>query len=196
MKSPGHFQIPGLSCTFQDCPYSELIHIKVEVHSSSEPTLKYNQGQVTSEKPRSIMIFLTKSRVTGILCSAVLILEEKAGKQIPEIIKTTIVRKDFRKHLGLLRCRRQHLHTRKQGKYCRFIFVENTVSNSASYEQFHKFIGMSRFGGSKNAFAMVTDLSERHFDTNFFPFDKNERNDLYGLWQQHKQLKTMEFNKN
>ena len=80
MKSPGHFQIPGLSCTFQDCPYSELIHIKVEVHSSSEPTLKYNQGQVTSEKPRSIMIFLTKSRVTGILCNAVLILEEKAGK--------------------------------------------------------------------------------------------------------------------
>ena len=53
---------------------------------------------------------------------------------------------------------------------------------------------MSRFGGSKNAFAMVTDLSERHFDTNFFPFDKNERNDLYGIWQQHKQLKTMEFN--
>ena len=40
---------------------------------------------------------------------------------------------------------------------------------------------------------MVTDLSERHFDTNFFPFDKNERNKLYGIWQQHKQLKTMEF---
>ena len=41
---------------------------------------------------------------------------------------------------------------------------------------------------------MVADLSECQFDANFFPFDTNEKNDLYGLWQQHKQLKTMEFN--
>ena len=29
----------------------------------------------------------------------------------------------------------------------------------------------------------------------FFSFDTNKRNDLYGLWQQHKQLKTVETNK-
>ena len=48
---------------------------------------------------------------------------------------------------------------------------------------------MTRFGCFKNAFTMVTDLSELHFVTFFFSFDTNERNDLYGLWQQHKQLK-------
>ena len=31
--------------------------------------------------------------------------------------------------------------------------------------------------------------------SHFFSFDTNKRNDLYGLWQQHKQLKTVETNK-
>ena len=46
--------------------------------------MKYNQGQITFEKSRSVMTFLTKSRVTGTLCSLILILEEKTGKYIPE----------------------------------------------------------------------------------------------------------------
>ena len=56
--------------------------MKVQVHSSPKPTLKYNQGQITFEKSRSIKSY--KSRVTGTSCSLILILEEKTGKYMPE----------------------------------------------------------------------------------------------------------------
>ena len=99
MTSPRHF---SNSRTFQDCTYSELKHMKVQVHSSPEPTLKYNQGQIALEKSRSIMTFLTKSRVTGTLCSLILILKEKTGKYIPESSTLEFLEKISAKHLDLL----------------------------------------------------------------------------------------------
>ena len=90
MTNPRHF---SNSRTFQDCTYSELKHMKVQVHSSPEPTLKQNQGQITFEKSRSIMTFLTKSIVTGTLCSLILILKEKTGKYIPKSSKLGFLEK-------------------------------------------------------------------------------------------------------
>ena len=41
---------------------------------------------------------------------------------------------------------------------------------------------------------MVTSLSELCFRIKIFVFGTNEKSDLYELWQQHKQLETMEMN--
>ena len=51
--------------------------MKVQAHSSLEPPLEYNQDQT----PLTILTILG---VTEILCSFRLVLEGKAGKEMPE----------------------------------------------------------------------------------------------------------------
>ena len=87
--------------------------------------------------------------------------------------------------------------------YNRFTFVENTIGNWPKVlrvellgsDGLFCFISIScKFGSFKNPFALITSLSELHFR-----FRRNillvqtKKSDFYELWQQHKQLKTIEI---
>ena len=95
---------------FQDFPGPWLQWDNTYESSGSQffrATTEIQPGQVTSEESRSIMTFLTKSRITGILCSLILTLEGKAGEQIPQSSRLEFIEK-FQQ--TFLRCRRQHLN--------------------------------------------------------------------------------------
>ena len=85
------------------------------------------------------------------------------------------------------------------GMYSRFTFVENTINNSPKVLT-AKFLGSDRvfcfISSFKKTFATITSQSELYFRFRRFicPFGTNEESDFYELWQQHKQLKTMEMN--
>ena len=56
-------------------------------------------------------------------------------------------------------------------------------------------IGICKFGSFKNPFATITSLSELSFRFRRATLLVQMKSDLYELWQQHKQLKTMEMSK-
>ena len=58
--------------------------MKVQVHSSLEQPLEYNQDHDATDKSRLVMTFVTILGVTKILCSFGLVFEEKTVKKIPE----------------------------------------------------------------------------------------------------------------
>ena len=59
----------------------QLVCKKVQVHSSLESPLEYNQDQTPLTNQGTFLTFLG---VTEILCSFKLVLEGKTGKEIPE----------------------------------------------------------------------------------------------------------------
>ena len=71
IKSPGHLSNSGV---FQD--FTGLASQFFRATTGIQPS------QTNFEESRSIMTSLTKSRVTEILCSLILILERKEGEQI------------------------------------------------------------------------------------------------------------------
>ena len=79
--------------------------------------------------------------------------------------------------------------------YGKFTFVKNTIGNSPKDPKpsFWKvmnpfsFISICKFASLKDTFAMITSLSKLYFKFRRFIF--------YGLWQLHKQLKTMKMSK-
>ena len=65
----------------------------------------------------------------------------------------------------------------------------NPKAKSLESDEFFCFISICKFGSFKNPFATIASLSELYF---IFK-RKNEKSNFYELWQQHKQLKTMEM---
>ena len=62
--------------------------MKVQVHGSLKPPLEYNQDQLDAfDESRFVLTFSTILGVTKILCSFILVLEEKTGKEITESSK-------------------------------------------------------------------------------------------------------------
>ena len=58
------------------------------------------------------------------------------------------------------------------------------------------FVSMCKFGSFNNLFAMITSLTElqiQNLDSLDLFCQYKEKKDFYELWQQHKQLKTMEM---
>ena len=84
--------------------------------------------------------------------------------------------------------------------YSRFIFVENTISNlpkvprvkSLGSDGLFCFISICKFGIFKNPFATITSLCE-FFLRRLILLVQTKKSDFCELWQQHKQLKTMEL---
>ena len=121
------------------------------------------------------MNFLTILGVTEILCSFKLVLEEKTGKEIPESSRLEFLEKIL-----------------ANNRYSRFAFVKKSISNSpkvlrANFRGSNRLFCFSRiceFGGFNNYFAMINKI---------FSVGKNEKNDFFEIWQQHKLLKTMEM---
>ena len=86
-------------------------------------------------------------------------------------------------------------------RYNRFTFVENTTSNlpKVTRAKFLRsdglfcFISICRLGGSKNPFVTITSLSEFCFRFRRFIVGTDEKSGFYKLWQQYKQLKTVQM---
>ena len=74
--------------------------MKVQAHSSLEPPPEYNQGQ-TPLMNQGFLTYLTILTVTEILCSFILVLEWKAGKEIPESSRLKFLEKFIANNLAL-----------------------------------------------------------------------------------------------
>ena len=83
-------------------------------------------------------------------------------------------------------------------KYSRFTLVENTIGNfpkvpRATFLESDKlfcFISICKFGSFKNPFAMIISQSELYLK--ICSVSPNKKRDFYKIWQQCKELKTME----
>ena len=135
-------------------------------------TIGIKPGPDAFDESRFVMTFLTILKVTEILCSFKLVLEEKIGQQILTSSRLEILKRFLPNNRALnIRCRRQHLRAVEQRRYCRFTFVENTISNSLKVPR-AQFLGINgvfcfisiwKFGCFKNPFATITCLSELYF---------------------------------
>ena len=76
---------------------------------------KIQSGSDAFEKLMLFMAFLTSLGVTGISFSFTAVLEEKAGKEIPESPRLKVFRKDFSTQFCFIRSRRQHQRPIKGG---------------------------------------------------------------------------------
>ena len=150
-------------------------------------------------KSRFIMTFPTKLGVTEILCSFKLVLEGKGGKEMPELLRCSS-QKSFQQTILLYRMQKTTPPAVGQRRYSRFTFVENAISNSPKFLRtrflgssgIFCFISICKFGSFKNPFTTNTSLSELQIQK-IYPFGTNKKSDFYELWQQHKQLQTMEM---
>ena len=115
------------------------------------------------------MTFLTILRVTEILYSFRLVLEERTGKEIPELSLLEFLEKFSANNIALSDVEDNTSDLLNIGGiYSRFTFVENTIGNSPKVSR-AKFLGtdglfcftsICKFGSFKNPFAMITSLSE------------------------------------
>ena len=116
------------------------------------------------------MTFLTILGVQEILCPFRLVLEDKIGKEIPESSTFELWEKFLENNFALPGVEDNTSGLLNRGDL-RFIFVENTISNSPKVMR-AKFLGSNRlfcfisickFGSFKNPFATITSLSELCF---------------------------------
>ena len=87
-------------------------------------TIGVQPGPDAFDESKLVMTFLTHLGVTDILCSFSLVLEGKAGKEMPALSRLECLEK-----FSANRCSRQHLRTIKQRRYSWFTFVKNTISS-------------------------------------------------------------------
>ena len=147
------------------------------------------------------MTFLTILGVMEILCSFRLVLEGKTCKEIPESSRFEFLEKFLGNHFALsdaedntsgplnrggiadLPLLRTLLAIRQKSREPRFWEVMDCYFSS-----------ICKFGSFRNPFAMITSLSELYFRfRRFILLVQTKKSDFYGLWQQHKLLKTMEM---
>ena len=62
----------------------QLVYMKAQAHTSSEPPLEYNQNQIPLTNQGSLWPFYPILGVMEILCSFKLVLEGKTVEEIPE----------------------------------------------------------------------------------------------------------------
>ena len=79
MKPSNNLENKTPSCIYQ---IVWLVCKKVETHSSLETPLEKNQDQMPLKKSRFAMTFLTILGATEILCTFMLVLEGKTGKEV------------------------------------------------------------------------------------------------------------------
>ena len=145
------------------------------------------------------MTLLTILGVTEILCSFKSVVEGKRGKEIPESSRLEFLEMFSPNNFVLSDAEDS---PSEPLRYSRFTFAEDTISNSpkVSRAKFLRsngifcFISIWKFGSFKNSFATITSLSELYFRIRrFILLVQTKKGDFCELWQQHKQLKTMEM---
>ena len=114
-----------------------------------------------------------------ILCNFWLVLEGKIGKEILEPSRLEFLKNFLANILTLLDAEDNTSGPLNRGGIADFNFVENTISNSAA---------------SRTLLQQL--LACLNFNLNlkrFICWYKWKKKDFYKLWQQHKQLKTIEM---
>ena len=91
-------------------------------------TIRIQPGPDAFDESRFVMTFLTILGVTEILCSFRLVLEGKAGKDIPESSKLEFLERFLANNFALSNA--EDLRSGELRRYSRFTFVESTISNS------------------------------------------------------------------
>ena len=130
------------------------------------------------------MTFLNILVATEILCSFKLLLEEKTSKEMPKSSESKFLEKVSVKSFALSDAEDNTFV--KWKTYSRFIFVQNTISNSPEVSRakflesnfvlflhnffFFFFFARCKFGSFKNPFETITSLSELYFRTRGFIF--------------------------
>ena len=125
------------------------------------------------DKSRFIMIFLTILWVKEILCSFILVLKRKTGKEISESSRLAFLEELSANDFALSSAEDNTSRPLNTGGIVDLPLLRTLL---AIYQKFRVL-----------TFWKVMDSCFIN------PFGINEKNDLYELWQQRKQLKTMEM---
>ena len=102
-----------------ESPGSHFSKITTGIHSVPD----------TFDELRFAMTFLTLMGVTEPLCGFTLVLERKTGKKIPELSRLDFLEKFLANNFALSDAE-DDTSVIKYRRCSRFIFVENTISNS------------------------------------------------------------------
>ena len=114
------------------------------------------------------MTFLTISGVTEILCSFILVLEGKTGKDISESSRLEFLEKFSANNFALPDAEDNTSGPLNRRGIADLTFVESTIGNlpTAKFpgsDGLFCFISICKFGSFKNPFATTNSLSELYF---------------------------------
>ena len=178
----------------------QLLCLKVQTHSSLEP-LEFNRCQ--SVLKRLVVIFVNNLRVTGILCSCRLVLEGKAGKEIPDSLRVELLEQISANNLVLSNKENNSSRSfsragieylpllKKLLAICQKLWQPSFWERILFY-----FTSIRKSDNFRNSFAMVTRLFELPVKCRkLILLKQNKRKELHEVWQQPKLFKTMELNK-
>ena len=147
------------------------------------------------------MALLTILGVLEILCSFRLVLEGKIAKEIPESSRLKFLEKFSANNFALSDAEDSTSGLLNRGgivdlPLLRTLLAIHQKSREPSFWEVIDscFISICKFGSFKNPFAMITSLSKLYLRIRRFSLGTIKKSDFYELWQQHKQLKTMEMN--
>ena len=138
--------------------------MKTEVLSFSEPRLEYNLDRLWQVKIGNDLLSQLES-YSWILYSFRLVLEEKAGNEIPESSRLEFLEKFSANNFIFIRYKREHVGTINQRRYSRLTYVEINFSNSTKIarvkfmrsDRLFRFI--STFGSFKNLLTTISIFS-------------------------------------
>ena len=139
--------------------------------------------------------------VTEIICSFKLVLEGKTGKEIPESSRLEFKEKFSANNFALSGAEDNTSGPLNRGGRADLLLLRTLLAICRSHKSkflgsngLFCFISICKFGSLKNPFAMITSLSKLYLRIRRFSLGTIKKSDFYELWQQHKQLKTMEMN--
>ena len=137
--------------------------MKVQAHSSLDPSLEYNQN-------RFVMIFLTILGFIEILCSLRLVLEGKNGKKIPESSRLKFLEKFLANNFALSDAEDNTSGPLNRGCIAdlpllrRLLFLPKVMRTKfLGSDGLFCFSSIFKFGSFRNTFVMNTSLPELYF---------------------------------
>ena len=139
--------------------------MKVQLHSSLEPPLQTMQsGPDSFDKSRFVTTFLTVRGVTEI-CSFRLVLEGKAGKEIPEPSRLEFLENFLGNNFALSDVEDNNSGLFNRGVVADLLLLRTLLAICQKFRELSLFcfISICKFGSFKNAFAVITSLSELYF---------------------------------
>ena len=146
-----------------------------------------------------LMNFLTILGVREILCSFGLVLDGKTSKEIPESSRSEFLEKSLVNNFALSDPEENTSEPFNRGGIADLPLLRTLLVLRAKFlesDELFCFISICKFGSFKNPFAMIMTLSDLYFGIRrFILLVQTKKSDFYVLWQQHKQLKTMQVSK-
>ena len=165
-------------------------------------TTGIQSGPDAFEESRFVMTLLTILGVMEMLCSFRLVLEGKTGKEIPESSRFEFLEKILANNFALSDAEDNTSGPLNRGGIAdlpllRTLLAIRQKSREPSFwEVMDSFVlvAYASLAVSRTLFAAITSLSELYFRfRRFILLVQTKKSDFYGLWQQHKLLKTMEM---